>query len=133
MEHITTEEAVEFCKAQGDNVAMTFTPQHILLNPQRMLIGGIRPHLFCLPILKRESHHRGGDGGDVRFANFSSAPTPRPPEGRQGARAGARECSRARRAPVLRHGVQRRGKLENLEAFASHNDAGLRGEEKRGK
>jgi dihydroorotase len=47
---------VDFCMAQGDNVAATITPQHVLLNRNAMLFGGIRPHLYCLPILKRESH-----------------------------------------------------------------------------
>jgi dihydroorotase (homodimeric type) len=56
MEHITTSEAVAFCESQGENVAATITPQHILYNRNAMLVGGIRPHLYCLPILKREKH-----------------------------------------------------------------------------
>ena len=56
-EHITTEEAAKFVLGAGDNVAATVTPQHLLLNRNDMLVGGIRPHHYCLPILKRE-HHR---------------------------------------------------------------------------
>lgn len=56
LEHITTEEAVEFVKAAPKNVAATITAHHLLLNRNDMLVGGIRPHYFCLPILKRQRH-----------------------------------------------------------------------------
>ncbi len=57
MEHITTAQAVEFLKSAGDNVAATVTPQHLLYDRNDMLVGGIKPHYYCLPILKR-SHHK---------------------------------------------------------------------------
>ena len=66
MEHITTGEAVAFCESQGENVAATITPQHILYNRNAMLVGGIRPHLYCLPILKREKHREASPRGDER-------------------------------------------------------------------
>ena len=56
MEHITTTTAVDFLKSAGDNVAATITPQHLIYNRNDMLVGGIRPHLYCLPILKREEN-----------------------------------------------------------------------------
>ena len=56
LEHITTKDAVEFVNEQGPNVAATITAHHLLLNRNDMLVGGIRPHLYCLPILKRQEH-----------------------------------------------------------------------------
>jgi dihydroorotase len=57
-EHITTKEAVDFVSSCGNNVAATITPHHLLANRNDMLVGGIRPHYYCLPILKRENPHR---------------------------------------------------------------------------
>jgi dihydroorotase len=56
LEHITTADAAAFVQSQGSNVAATITPQHLLFNRNHMLVGGIRPHFFCLPILKRQTH-----------------------------------------------------------------------------
>jgi dihydroorotase len=55
-EHITTEQAVQFVQATGDNVAATITPQHLHINRNAIFAGGIRPHAYCLPIAKRERH-----------------------------------------------------------------------------
>jgi len=54
VEHVTTAEAVEFVKAAGPQIAATITPQHLLYNRNAILAGGIRPHHYCLPIIKRE-------------------------------------------------------------------------------
>ena len=53
LEHISSKEAVDFILASPDNVAATITPQHLLFNRNHMLAGGIKPHYYCLPILKR--------------------------------------------------------------------------------
>lgn len=58
LEHVTTKEAVDFVNAASDNVAATITPQHLLWSRNALLVGGLRPHLYCLPILKREVHRR---------------------------------------------------------------------------
>ena len=55
-EHITTKDAVDFVVNASDNVAATITPQHLLLNRNDLLVGGVRPHNFCLPVLKRNTH-----------------------------------------------------------------------------
>ena len=55
VEHMTTKEAVDFVLAAGPNVGATITPHHLLANRNHMLAGGIRPHLYCLPILKTEA------------------------------------------------------------------------------
>jgi dihydroorotase len=57
-EHITTKDAAEFVASAGPNVAATVTAHHLLMNRNAMLVGGIRPHLYCLPILKREVHRQ---------------------------------------------------------------------------
>jgi dihydroorotase len=57
LEHVTTAEAVQFVESASNNVAATITPQHLLYNRNALFVGGIRPHHYCLPILKRE-HHR---------------------------------------------------------------------------
>src|SRR5690606_3533991 len=56
MEHITTSDAVEFVSSAGAQIAATITPHHLLFNRNHMLVGGIKPHFYCLPILKRNTH-----------------------------------------------------------------------------
>lgn len=68
-EHITTAEAVEFVKAAPANVGATITPQHLHINRNAMLVGGIRPHAYCLPVAKREQHRLA-----VRAAAVSGSP-----------------------------------------------------------
>ena len=71
LEHITTKDAVEFVTGQGKNIAATITPHHLLLNRNDMLVSGIRPHFYCLPILKRNIHQRAlveaSTSGDPKF------------------------------------------------------------------
>ncbi|MDF8332546.1 dihydroorotase [Novosphingobium cyanobacteriorum] len=55
-EHITTEDAAQFVGEAGENIAATITPQHLHINRNAMLVGGIRPHAYCLPVAKREKH-----------------------------------------------------------------------------
>ena len=55
-EHITTSHAAEFVESAGPNVAATITPQHLHINRNAMLVGGIQPHNYCLPVAKREAH-----------------------------------------------------------------------------
>ena len=71
MEHITTSDAVAYAKAQDDTLGATITVQHLMLDRNDMLVGGIRPHYYCLPILKRGTHRnelvRAATSGDKRF------------------------------------------------------------------
>lgn len=69
LEHITTADAVEFVNAASDKVAATITAHHLLLNRNDMLVGGIRPHYYCLPILKRKTHQQA-----LRTAATSASP-----------------------------------------------------------
>jgi len=79
MEHISTEEAVQYVLSCPPNVAATITPHHMLYNRNALLVGGIKPHYYCLPILKRERHrrallHAATSGNPKFFAGTDSAP-----------------------------------------------------------
>lgn len=79
LEHITTREAVDFVKAAPQNLAATITPHHLLLNRNAMLAGGIQPHYYCLPVLKRELHRQAlvaaaTSGNPKFFLGTDSAP-----------------------------------------------------------
>ena len=71
LEHITTRSAVQFVQSRESNVGATITAHHMLYNRNHMLVGGIRPHFYCLPILKRDSHQQAlieaAASGDPRF------------------------------------------------------------------
>lgn len=79
LEHVTTAEAVQFVQAASANVAATITPQHLLFNRNALLAGGLRPHFYCLPVLKRESHRQAllaaaTSGSPKFFLGTDSAP-----------------------------------------------------------
>jgi len=78
-EHITTSDAADFVLSRKSNVAATITPQHLLLNRNDFLVGGIKPHNYCLPVLKRSSHQQAlrkavASGSDKFFLGTDSAP-----------------------------------------------------------
>lgn len=79
MEHITTRQAVEFVRTAPDNVVATITAQHLLYNRNALFQGGVRPHFYCLPILKREEHRQAlvqaaTSGNPKFFLGTDSAP-----------------------------------------------------------
>jgi len=81
LEHVTTEEAVRFVETASRHVAATITPQHLLFNRNAILAGGIRPHYYCLPVLKREKHRvaliKAATSGNPKFfLGTDSAPHP---------------------------------------------------------
>lgn len=78
-EHLTTQEAVQFVESSSANIAATITPQHLLYNRNALLAGGIKPHYYCLPILKREVHRQAlvkaaTSGNPKFFLGTDSAP-----------------------------------------------------------
>ena len=78
-EHITTKDATQFVAGAGDNIAATITAHHLLYNRNAMLVGGIRPHYYCLPVLKRETHREelvkaATSGNKKFFLGTDSAP-----------------------------------------------------------
>jgi len=78
-EHITTKDAADFVLASPENVAATITPQHLMLNRNDLLVGGIKPHNYCLPVLKRNTHQEAlravvASGSSKFFLGTDSAP-----------------------------------------------------------
>ena len=80
-EHATTRDAIDFVRAQGPNVAATITPHHLVISRNALFHGGLRPHMYCLPVAKREAHRlalrRAATSGDAKFfLGTDSAPHP---------------------------------------------------------
>ena len=124
LEHITTADAANFVKNANDNVAATITAHHLLYNRNHMLVGGIKPHFYCLPILKRNTHQQAlieaaTSGSHKFFLGTDSAPHAK---GMKEAACGCAGSYTAHAALELYAEVfEQEGKLDNLEAFASHN------------
>ena len=124
MEHITTEDAVRFIRSGSNNLAATITAHHLLYNRNHMLVGGIRPHYYCLPILKRNRHQQAlleaATSGNRRFfLGTDSAPHA------VGAKESACGCAGCYTAPaaieLYAEAFEMMGALDKLEAFASFN------------
>ena len=123
LEHITTKDSVDFVVSARRGVAATITPQHLLFERNDMLVGGIRPHLFCLPVLKRRLHKEALrtaaiSGNPKFFLGTDSAPhtveTKESPCGCAG-------CYTAHAAlPFYAEVFEEEGALDKLEGFASH-------------
>ena len=121
-EHVTTRDAVEFVRQSGGRMAATITVQHLMFNRNAMLAGGIRPHFYCLPILKRERHQEAlieaATSGDPRFfLGTDSAPHP---QHAKECGCGCAGCYTADAAIELYAEVfEQAGALDRLEGFAS--------------
>ena len=123
-EHITTMQAVGFVESAGANVAATITPQHLHINRNDILVGGIRPHMYCLPVAKREQHRlalRGAatSGSPKYFLGTDSAPHHRH------AKESDCGCAGIFNAPFALESYlqvfEEEGAIEHFEAFASLN------------
>ena len=122
LEHITTVQAVEFVKAMGPNVAATVTPQHLLLNRNAIFAGGLRPHVYCLPVAKREEQRlavrKAATSGSAKFfLGTDSAPHTRE------AKESACGCAGIFNAPFALESYaevfEEEEALDKFEAFAS--------------
>jgi dihydroorotase len=124
LEHITTRQGIEFVRAMGPNVAGTLTAHHLLYNRNALFQGGLRPHFYCLPVLKREAHRQvlveaAISGSPKFFLGTDSAPHAR----------GAKECACGCAGIYSAHAgielyaeaFEAVGALDRLEAFASHH------------
>lgn len=130
LEHITTSDAAHFVLDQDRRVAATITPQHLLFNRNDMLVGGIKPHFYCLPILKRQSHQAtllevATSGNPKFFLGTDSAPHSKI------AKENACGCAGCYSAPMAielyAEAFDSVGKLDRLEGFASHFGADFYG------
>ena len=130
LEHITTKEAAGYVRDAGRNVAATITPQHLMLNRNALFAGGLRPHAYCLPVVKREQHRLA-----VRAAATSGSPkfflgTDSAPHAKNAKESGC-GCAGIFNAPFALEAYatvfEEEGALDRLEAFASENGANFYG------
>ena len=122
MEHITTQEAVDFVRATSSGIAATITPHHLLLNRNAIFQGGIRPHHYCLPVLKRERHRQAlvdaAISGDTKFfLGTDSAPHAKVSKESACGWAGIYNAHAA--IELYAEAFDQVGALDKLEAFAS--------------
>src|ERR671922_2476346 len=126
LEHITTREAAQFVEVTGPNVAATITAHHLLMNRNALFLGGIRPHHYCLPVLKRESHREAlveaaTSGNPKFFLGTDSAPHPR------NAKEAACGCAGIYTAhaaiELYACAFEEAGALDKLEGFAAQHGA----------
>jgi len=126
LEHVTTREGVAFVEQAGPNLAATVTAHHLLMNRNAMFAGGLRPHAYCLPVLKREPHRaalvKAATGGNPKFfLGTDSAP--------HGQRTKEAACGCAgiytahAALELYAEAFERAGALDRLEAFASFHGA----------
>ena len=132
LEHVTTSDGIDYVRGGGASIAATITVHHLILNRNDLFAGGIRPHLYCLPIVKRERHRAALVAAAISadpafFLGTDSAPHPRE------AKESACGCAGVFTAPValpcLAHVFEAEGALDRLEAFASLNGARFYGHE----
>ena len=123
-EHITTKEAADFVQQSGDNIGATITPQHLLFNRNALFQGGLQPHNYCLPILKRDIHQQAllaviRSGSNKFFLGTDSAPHSKHKKESACGCAGIFSAHAA--IEIYTSIFEQQGILDKLEAFASFN------------
>ena len=130
LEHITTRDAVHYVEVTGPNVAATITPHHLLLNRNALFLGGLRPHHYCLPVLKREEHREALveaaiSGNPKFFLGTDSAPHSRAAKEAACGCAGVYSAHAA--IEFYAAAFEEAGALDRLEGFASRHGADFYG------
>jgi dihydroorotase len=124
LEHITTKNAVDFVQSSGNNVAATITAHHLLFNRNHMLVGGIRPHYFCLPILKRNIHQQAliaaATSGNAKFF-LGTDSAPHAKHAKESACGCAGSYTAHAAIELYAEVFEQEKALDKLEAFASLN------------
>ena len=128
LEHVTTRDGVDYVRNSAANLAATITTHHLVINRNAILAGGIRPHYYCLPVAKRETHRlalrAAATSGDPRFfLGTDSAPHADPLKESACGCAGIFTATNT--MSVLAHVFEDEGALDRLEAFASLNGPGF--------
>lgn len=124
LEHVTTQDGVDYVRAGGPDIAGTITVHHLVINRNALLVGGIRPHYYCLPVAKREEHRQAlveaATSGDPSFfLGTDSAPHP---DAAKLQPCGCAGCYTAPVAmPILAHVFEQAERLGDLEGFASEH------------
>jgi dihydroorotase len=130
LEHITTRDAVQYVEVTGPNVGATITAHHLLLNRNALFLGGIRPHHYCLPVLKREEHREAlveaaTSANPKFFLGTDSAPHSRATKEAACGCAGIYTAHAA--LELYAAAFEEAGALDKLEGFASHHGADFYG------
>jgi dihydroorotase len=124
MEHITTRDGVEYVAAGGDDLGGTITTHHLIINRNHLLVGGIRPHYYCLPVAKREEHRlalrAAATGGNRRFF-LGTDSAPHLTHLKEHACGCAGVFSATNTMSCLAEVFEQEGALDRLEGFASLN------------
>lgn len=122
LEHVTTRDGVEYVKSCEENTAATITPHHLMINRNHMLVGGIRPHYYCLPIVKRAEHQlalrAAATSGDTRFF-LGTDSAPHPINAKESACGCAGVFNVANTLSCLAHVFDEEDALDRLEGFTS--------------
>ena len=131
LEHITTKDSVDFVRQSGPNIGATITAHHLLANRNHMLVGGIKPHYYCLPVLKRRTPHQESllaaatSGSPKFFLGTDSAPHYQYEKESACGCAGVFSAHAA--IELYAEAFEKANKLEKLEGFASHFGADFYG------
>ncbi|HWS41166.1 MAG TPA: dihydroorotase, partial [Arenimonas sp.] len=126
LEHITTQQAVEFISYAPDNIAATITAHHLLFNRNAIFAGGIRPHMYCLPVLKREPHRlallKAATSGNPKFF-LGTDSAPHPVNAKESACGCAGTYTAHAAIELYAEAFDSVNALDRLEAFASFHGA----------
>ncbi|MDZ7711438.1 MAG: dihydroorotase [Roseovarius sp.] len=122
MEHVTTRDAVDYVTSQTHDLAATITTHHLVINRNHILVGGIKPHYYCLPVAKREEHRlalrEAATSGDARFFLGTDSAPHTDPNKESGC--GCAGCFTATNTlSILAHVFEEEGALDRLEGFTS--------------
>ena len=124
LEHITTKDSVDFVNAQNNNVAATITAHHLMFNRNHMLAGGIRPHYYCLPILKRNTHQealvQAATSGSAKFF-LGTDSAPHTKDKKEAACGCAGSYTAHASLELYTEVFEEQNALDKLEAFSSLN------------
>ena len=130
LEHITTRDGIEYVKSADSGLAGTITTHHLIINRNHILVGGIKPHYYCLPVAKREEHRlalrAAATSGDTRFfLGTDSAPHT---DANKQSGCGCAGCFTATNTmSILAHVFEEEKALDQLEGFTSRNGPGFYG------